>query len=90
MKTPHISNIIFDHCVFKGPSAITWIGNTEVKGCGFAGRLEDMWIIAEPNRKYMGVGVFVHCKFKYCEFGNLALIGSKELKDKFRSGSVHR
>ncbi len=60
----------------------------EVSGCGFKGRLEDIWIIAEHNRIYVGVGVFVHCAFRYCKFENLSFIGSKELKDKFRDGSV--
>lgn len=89
-KSYFLSNVIFIKCKLRGPCLVVVKGNNEFSSCGFLGAssLSESLIEAQENRKYSGVGVFVHCKFQYCTFENIAWLASKEWCDKMLSQIV--
>ena len=86
-----LANVTFKNCKLRGPCVVVVKGNIELDGCGFRGgaHLEESLIEAQNNRKYSGVGAFVHCKFQYCTFENIAWLIPNELRDKMLRQIVH-
>jgi hypothetical protein len=85
LKSDSLSNVKFEHCVLRGPCTIGFMGNPIFDSCNFTGRgkLSDRLIKAEPTRLYGGIGLFVHCKFEFCEFANLSLLLPEDIIKKF-------
>ena len=87
LRSDTLSNVTFEHCVLRGPCTIAIKGN-EFNSCNHTGRgnFSDRLIKAEVTRPYGGIGLFVHCKFNFCEFANLSFLlpedAMKEFLDK--------
>jgi biopolymer transport protein ExbD len=89
LNTFVLSNVTFDHCVLKGPCMIALLGNCEVSGSNLGkGRLEDMLIRADPNRRYIGVCGFANCKILYCTFENIGILADDVTVEKVKKGTV--
>ncbi len=77
LKKNFVSNVTFERCILRGPCVVTFKGDNKLHGCGFLGttRLEAK-LLMKPNddKSYtvVGIGEFVHCKFQYCTFKNVA------------------
>ena len=88
-----VSNVTFKRCILKGPCVVTLKGENKFCGCGFLGttRLEAK-LLMKPNddKSYtvVGIGEFVHCKFQYCNFKNVAFYVTKKEYDNLLSKIV--
>lgn len=79
-----LDNVTFNRCTLKGPCLVAVKGETNLIRCGFwGGDLSEHLILADKNRKYDGIGVFVHCNFEYCRFENIAWLLPSNLYQKF-------
>lgn len=85
-----VANVSFERCTLKGPCTVGLLGSVELDGCTFAGgeTLEQHLIEASPERKYAGIGAFLHCKFQYCTFDNILFLVEKPVADKMRATIV--
>lgn len=82
-KRNSLTVVTFEHCVLKGPCVITFEGNYELHSCNMAGVESGATLIKrEVGMKYSGVGIFVHCKFNFCDFDNISfLLHEQEIKN---------
>jgi hypothetical protein len=76
LKTNHLDVVTFEHCVLRGPCVITTEGHCEFHGCDMASNVDlgTTLIRREVGMKYSGVGIFVHCKFNFCNFDNISFL----------------
>ncbi|MFC1980308.1 hypothetical protein ACFLVS_05645 [Chloroflexota bacterium] len=55
-----LDNITFSKCTLKGPCLVAVRWKTDLIRCGFwGGELSEHLILADENRRYNGIGVFV-------------------------------
>ena len=81
-----LGNVTFRNCKLSGPCLVMLRGHNKMVRCQIlraSGDLSEYLIEAQGNRKYSGVGAFVHCEFQYCTFENIAWLLPKKLCDKF-------
>jgi len=88
LKSNHLANVTFEHCVLRGPCIIMLEGNCEFHKCNLASGVGATLFERKIGTKYYGVGVFVHCKFNLCNFDNLSFLLYEKQRDKFLSEVV--
>jgi len=87
LKSKHLANVTFEHCVLRGPCTIA-LKNNNFHGCDFGSNFADRLIKGETGKQYFGMGVFVHCKFNFCEFANISFLLLEEEIKRFLSKVV--
>lgn len=88
LKSDHLANVTFEHCVLRGPCTVIPKGNCNFLACNFGSNFAATLIKCEIGKRYFGVGVFVHCKFNFCEFANLSFLLSEEQIEQYLSKVV--
>lgn len=64
-----LDNVTFDHCNLHGPCLITFEGEWEISDCGFFG-IGKIKANIPLQQATEGLGKFVHCRFRFCNFHN--------------------
>ncbi len=77
----------FENCHFHGPAIITFTGIITVIENSFDANL-DLVFIEVPERSIWGAIAFHDCTLLRCTFHRIGIIGTAELKEKFRAGST--
>jgi len=78
LKSDHIVNVTFDHCILRGPCIVGFEGSRDFHACDFGMKFADRLIKCEKNKRYFGVAAFVHCKFNFCEFVDISFLMLEE------------
>lgn len=84
LKTDRLAVVTFDHCILRGPCVIVPEGDCEFHACDVASNVDlgTTLIKREVGPKYFGVGIFIHCKFNFCNFDNISfLLYQEEIKN---------
>lgn len=66
-----LDNVTFDHCNLHGPCLITFEGEWEISDCGFFG-IGKIKANIPLQQATEGLGKFVHCRFRFCNFHNMS------------------
>lgn len=88
LRTDHLINVTFDHCVFRGPCIIGFEGNNRFYASNFGGKFADRLIKCEKDKRYFGIAVFLHCEFNFCEFVDTSFLMPEEGIQSFLSKVV--
>ena len=88
LKSDHLINVTFEHCVLRGPCIVGFEGSRNFHDCNFGNKFTDRLIKCESGKRYFGVAVFVHCKFNSCEFVDLSFLMLEEEIKSFLSKVV--
>lgn len=84
-----LTNVTFDHCIFKGPCMIVLLDNVNFQGNDFGkAKLEDILILADNNRRYVGVCGFAHCAIMYCAFENVGILADDKTMKQFKQETI--
>ena len=80
-----VDNVTFIKCIFKGPCLVAMKGQNGVSRCSYWGSEDysEHLILSDENRKYNGIGIFIHCNFEFCRFENIAWLLNQKMYDKF-------
>ena len=89
LKSDHLAVVTFEHCVFRGPCIVAFEGSKNFHACNFGSNFANKLIKYEVGKRYFGVGVFIHCEFKFCEFVNISFLLSEEETKLFLSKVAH-
>ena len=66
-----LDNVTFDHCNLHGPCLITFEGEWGISACGFFG-IGKIKANVPLQQATEGLGKFVHCRFRFCNFHNMS------------------
>jgi len=66
-----LDNVTFAHCNLHGPCLITFEGEWEISDCGFFG-IGKIKANIPLQQATEGLGKFVHCRFRFCNFHNMS------------------
>jgi hypothetical protein len=78
LKTDHVINITFEHCVLRGPCIVGFQSGNSFYATDFGSRFADRLIKCEKGKRYFGVAAFVNCKFNFCEFVDTSFLMTEE------------
>lgn len=74
----------FEDCIIQGPAVITFLGETELNGCGFEGNTESiLWEIDAERTSVLGAVGFENCVFTRCQFRAVGVAGNREFLNSF-------
>jgi hypothetical protein len=77
-----LDNVTFDHCNLYGPCLITFEGEWEISDCSFFG-IGKIKANIPLQQATEGLGKFVHCRFRFCDFHNMSFYLTEKDMDEF-------
>ena len=79
-----VDNVTFSKCTLKGPCLVALKGHNNFNRSSFWGSQDytEHLILADDTRTYNGAGIFMHCKFEYCRFENVAWLLNQKYYNK--------